>query len=131
MSGHPRLRHATSRIFALFMGLFFGFFAAFNVLFSDIFGVSQMLGALAYVFVAYTLLGLAFGAAGPGSGWRWVPWLAAPGALAGILSLGDGGVRALYALGVVLATAGGALGGVLLGALVRKKLSRSGVTPSG
>jgi hypothetical protein len=113
------------------MGLFVGFFAAFNVLFSDVFGVSQMLGALAYVLVAYALLGLAFGAVGPGSGWRWVPWLAAPGALAGILSLGDGGERALYALGVVLATVGGTLGGVLLGAWVRKKLSRSGVTPSG
>jgi hypothetical protein len=112
-----------ARIIAFALGLLWGFFVAFNVVFSDVFGASGMLSAVAFVLAAYFGLGLAFGAIGPKTGARWTVWLATPGMLFPLLMLSDNPGRWLYTLGVILAVLGGTLAGAWSGASLRRRLS--------
>lgn len=116
------MRAILSRLVALTAGVVWGFFVAFNVVFSDIFGLQQMLLAILYVIVAYLGLGLLFGALGPKIAWRWTPWLAAPGALFVVFMLFDNPARVVYVLGVLVAVVGATLAGSYLGAWVRLRL---------
>lgn len=111
-----------SRLAALALGVVWGFFVAFNVVFSDIFGVQEMLLAILYVIVAYLALGLVFGALGPKTSWRWTPWLATPGALFVVFMILDNPARIVYVLGVLVAVVGASLAGSFLGAWVRGRL---------
>jgi len=113
---------ALARIVAVALGLVWGFFVAFNVVFSDVFGLSDMLGAVGFVVFAYFGLGLAYGALGPKTGARWTGWLATPGALFALLMISDNSERIGYTLGVVLAVVGGTLFGSWLGSYARRRL---------
>ncbi len=115
---------ALGRVAAVAMGLVWGFFVAFNVVFSDVFGVSEMAGAVVFVFVAYVLLGAVFGAAGPRTGSRWAWWLAPPGVLLVAVGLADNVARVVYHAAVIAAVVGGTLGGAVLGVKVREYLGR-------
>jgi len=111
-----------SRLAAITAGVVWGFFVAFNVVFSDIFGVQEMLLAILFVIVAYLVLGFLFGALGPKTSWRWTPWLAAPGALFVGSTFFDNPARVVYVLGVLVAVVGATLAGSALGAWARGRL---------
>lgn len=111
-----------SRAGALLLGILWGFFVAFNVVFSDIFGASEMAWAVVYVVVAYAALGAAFGFAGPLTGARWTPWLAAPGVLLDLTALFDNIARAAYVSAVIAGVIGAAWGGCVIGARARSRL---------
>lgn len=116
----PRAGLVLSRAVALFLGVLFGFFVAFNAVFSDVFGVGEMLGAIAYVLVAYFVLGFVYGLAAPETGWRWTPWLAAPGVLFAAFMIFDNPARVLYVGGVMLSAAAATFAGSWLGAFARR-----------
>ncbi|MDF1542714.1 MAG: hypothetical protein P1P71_06305 [Anaerosomatales bacterium] len=118
-----------ARVVALLLSVVWGFFVAFNVVFSDVFGVGDMVGAIGFVAGAYALLGLLFGLAGPRTGWRWMWWLSAPGVLLVFLGLFDNVGRALYHAAVIAALMAGSAFGGWLGAWVRGRFSRGPATP--
>ena len=113
---------ALARIMAVAFGLLWGFFVAFNVVFSDVFGLSDMVGAVAFVLVAYFGLGLVYGVLGPKTGVRWTGWIAAPGALFALLMISDNPSRIGYTASVVAAVVGGTLLGSWLGSSLRRRL---------
>jgi hypothetical protein len=113
-----------SRVLAVLVGLVWGVFVAFNVVFSDVFGVRGMLGAIAYVLVAYFGLGLAFGAVGPKTGWKWTWWLAPPGVILAGLTLSDAPRNMAYPLGVIASVIAATLAGSWLGSYVRMRFRR-------
>lgn len=74
------LTKVLGRLLALIGGLVWGFFVAFNAVFTDVFGV-EVYAAIAYVLIAYIVLGMAFGILGSNRATRWTGWLSAPGML--------------------------------------------------
>jgi hypothetical protein len=118
-----------SRVAAFAFGVIWGFFVAFNVVFSDVFGIGEMAGAVGFVAVAYAVLGLAFGFAGPVTGWRWMWWLGIPGTLLVVLGLFDNVSRAIYHAAVIAAVVGGSAGGAWLGSWTHVRFSRRPATP--
>ncbi|MFA5845197.1 MAG: hypothetical protein WC971_10260 [Coriobacteriia bacterium] len=111
-------KRIAGRALAFSLGVLWGFFVAFNAVFSDM-GAGEWPGVVAYVFVAYALLGLAFGLAGPRAGIRWAAWLAGPAVLLLVLySLRETGRLGWHALVLALVVAG-SVGGAALGARVR------------
>lgn len=112
-----------SRVVALAFGLAWGFFVAFNVVFSDIFGTAEMLGAVTFVVGAYLVLGLGFGIVGHKTGQRFTVWLATPGALFALLMLSDNPARVAYTLGVATGVIGGSVVGVYAGVRGRQWLA--------
>lgn len=118
--------HVVGRVAALVAGVLWGFFAAFNVVFSDVFGFTEMAWAVVFVLAAYVILGGIFGAAGPGTGWRWMWWLAPPGVLFVALALFDNVARAIYHASVISAVIGGSLAGAALGVWIRERASTRG-----
>lgn len=119
-----RLMRVASRVLALLLGMVWGFFVAFNVVFSDIFGVLEMAWAVGFVFIAYALLGLPFGALGRATSWRWAWWLASMGVLFVMLSLFDNLARTVYMTAVILAVVGGSALGALLGSSLAEAVSK-------
>jgi hypothetical protein len=128
-----RTAAVVGRAVALLFAVVWGFFVAFNVVFSDVEGTSEMLWALFYVFGAYAALGLAFGAAGPCTGWRWMWWLSVPGVLLVMMTLSDRPDRLAYHGAVVLSVLGGSAAGAWaggrLGVWLRNRFSRGRATP--
>jgi hypothetical protein len=118
-----------SRVVAVVLGAIWGFFVAFNVVFSDVFGIGEMAGAVGFVAVAYAVLGLVFGFAGPVTGWRWMWWLGIPGTLLVVLGLFDNVSRAIYHAAVIAAVLGGSAFGGWIGSWARVRLSRGRATP--
>lgn len=99
------------------------FFGVFNVLFSDVFGISGHLQAIAYVLIIYALAGFLATRAWPAGrrAWRW--WLIVPALLIGLpYSFGDGAFG-WYPLGVL----GAVVIGSLLGTGVRWRRRSSAV----
>ena len=123
-----RLVKVLSRLAALVMSLVWGFFVSFNVVFSDIFGTSEMIWAVAFVFAAYLLLGLPFGLMDPTTGTKWTWWLAIPGVLFPLLMLFDNASRLIYTAAVILAAGGGtflgAWSGAAIGAYAKRRRRR-------
>ncbi len=119
--GHERVRGFARGATGLLAGVVWGFFVAFNVVFSDVFGLGEMAGAVAFVYIAYTALGFLFGLAGPRTGIRWAWWLAAPGVVFVLPGLLDTPGRALYHAAVIAAVAGGTAGGAWAGAHLRAR----------
>ena len=119
-----RIPKIAGRLAASVLGLVWGFFVAFNVVFSDIFGATDMAAAVAFVLGAYSVLGLAVGAVGPATGWRWAPWLAVPGLLFVMLSLADNVARIVYVRAVIAAITIGSVAGAWAGARLRRHLTR-------
>ena len=124
-----RVPAVVSRVIALLLGVVWGFFVAFNVVFSDVFGLADMVGAVGFVVAAYALLGIVFGLAGPVTGWRWMWWLSVPGVLLVFLGLFDNVTRMLYHAAVIAAVIGGSAFGGWLGSWVRSRFSRGPATP--
>lgn len=122
MSG--RLGIVFSRVVALIFGILWGFFVAFNVVFSDVFGLTGMLGALLYVIVGYLILGFFFGAIGSHTGTRWTPWLAGPGMAFTAFALFDNFSRMIYVTGVIVATLGATYLGCRAGSWIRGRISK-------
>jgi hypothetical protein len=130
------LVNVLGRLSAGVIGLVAGFFVAFNAVFTDVFGFGDMLGAVAYVLVSYTLLGLLFGVLGRTTGVRWALWLAPPGLVLVAFSLLDSTERIPYIASVVVAVVVGSLGGAWAGmrlsafvARIRQGEPRSGGAP--
>ena len=121
------------RAAALLCAVVWGFFVAFNVVFSDVFGLGDMVGAVAFVAGAYALLGLVFGLAGPRTGWRWMWWLSVPGVLLAMMMISDRPDRLAYHGAVVLSVLGGSAAGAWaggrLGVWLRHRFSRGRATP--
>ncbi len=128
---NSRIVAVMSRVVAVAFGLVWGFFVAFNVVFSDIFGVNDMLVAIVYVLAAYFILGLAFGALGPKTGWKWTWWIAPPGVILAALMIADNPDRVLYVAGVMASVVVATLGGTWLGAYLRGTLARRHASASG
>lgn len=126
----PKWTVVLARTAALAVGVLAGFFVAFNAVFSDVFGLDGMLGAIAYVLVSYAVVGFVFGLAGPKTSWRWTPWLAGPGVLLAALMLGDDAGRIAYVLGVMLSAVVAAFAGSWAGARARgRRVSPPGPPP--
>lgn len=102
------------KILALVFSLLTGFFVVFNSLFSDILTFEARIGAFAYVFIAYLVLGLFWGFIWPSVGTKWVWWIAGAGVVIAILlTFAEPGQILLHA-----ATAGLVISGTWLGAWV-------------
>ena len=117
------------RAAALLCAVVWGFFVAFNVVFSDVFGVGDMVGAVGFVAGAYAALGLLFGLAGPRTGWRWMLWLSVPGVLLVFLGLFDNVSRAVYHAAVIAAVIAGSAAGGWFGSWLRGRITRGRATP--
>ncbi len=131
-----RVALIASRVVAVLAGLLWGFFVAFNAVFSDVFGLKDMLAAIVYVLVAYFGLGLMFGVLGPRTSWRWTWWLAPPGVVLAVVMIGDSPGRIVYVVGVAASVVVATLAGSWLGALARVRAARTAPpsdpnTPSG
>ena len=68
-----------SYIIVALVGILVGFFVAFNIVYSDVVGLLDRFGSLAYVFLAYIVCGSVFEFARPDLGLSGVLWLTAPG----------------------------------------------------
>jgi hypothetical protein len=102
---------------ALLAGAIPGFLLVFNSVFSDGGSAGERLVTFVLTAAAYALLGLLFGYAAPGRGWRWGVWIALPALLIlalyglrepGVLLLGLGYL--LLALGAGCWASGAAAG---------------------
>jgi hypothetical protein len=102
------------KILAVIMSLLAGFFVVFNSLFADVLTASARVGAFAYVFIAYLVLGLIWGFLWPSLGTKWVWWISGVGvSIAILLTAAEPGQILLHAATVVFV-----LGGTWVGAWV-------------
>lgn len=112
-----------TRLLALILGLVWGFFVAFNMVFTDIFGAAEMLGALAFVLAAYGLLGVVLGVLERSTSWKWAFWVAPPGLLLVVFMLSDDPSRVPYVAAVFLSVIVGSAGGGWAGAKLAEAVS--------
>lgn len=112
-----------ARLLALVLGLAWGFFVAFNMVFSDVFGVGEMIWAVAYVLIAYGLLGVLLGALERSTSWRWAFWIAPPGLLLVLYMLTDDLGRSPYVLAVFFSVIIGSAVGGWIGAWLNATIS--------
>lgn len=110
---------------AAILSVLAGFFGVLNVLFSDVFGFSQQLGAIAYVAILYFILSLGLHGLWSGRRWTWFWWLVIPGGLFGILMSFDDMSEVFYPLGVLFAM----ILGAWLGKWVLRSRASKPVTP--
>lgn len=75
---HSSVRLWIGTVALLLLSLLASFFGVFNMVFSDVFGVSERVGSYVYVGVIYLVLGFLSGLLGPTRQNRWVWILAAP-----------------------------------------------------
>ena len=109
MASKRQIGTILGRVVAVFASLLGSFFGVFNVLFSDVFGVRAMLGAIGYVMVLYAAVGFLGRLAWRGAERTWRLWLFTPaGAIAILLTFAEPG-RGWYHGGVFLAAALGTL----------------------
>lgn len=112
-------------IIAGIVSILAAFFGVYQVLFSDIFGTDQRIGATVYVVILYAIVGFFLTLAWPLRSRQWMIWLSVPAALAVVIITATELERVL----LHLLTLGAALAGAWLGIWAGKQI-RKGKGPA-
>jgi peptidoglycan/LPS O-acetylase OafA/YrhL len=116
-------------IVLLLVSLLASFFVVFNMIFSDIFGAGERIGSYVYAGVAYLVLGLMAGLAGPSRPRRWLWILSAPAVAILFLYTFSEPQNALIHLGFALLVPLAAHVGIRSGARLRSGKSAPSSVP--